>query len=331
MIIKEADSRQEDLNKLEILLNHPQARFETKKLIDREIKNIRSGIKGEEEAAYEMSVRFRDNKNWFVIHDLRIEVDGLVAQIDHLIINRFLEIYVCESKRFFEGIAINEQMEFSAFWGGKPYGIPSPVEQNKKHVAILEKLFKSETVELPKRLGLLIKPKYITNVLVSKNSRISRPNKKSDDLESIVKTDQFISHIGKLIDNDNNPLTIVKLVSSDTVEKLAKDLVNQHKPIKFNWAAKFGLSDSQGIGYSAVTEEYRSVQEVMESQIETGESIPAKKLICHSCGTKLSYKVGVFCWNNKKKFGGHAYCFDCQKNDHINNKCINSLIDLTRL
>lgn len=318
MIIKEADSRQEDLNKLEILLNHPQARFETKKQIDREIKNIRSGIKGEEEAAYEMSVRFKDNKNWFVIHDLRIEVDGLVAQIDHLIINRFLEIYVCESKRFFEGIAINEQMEFSAFWGGKPYGIPSPIEQNKKHVAILEKLFKTKAVELPVRLGLSIKPKYITNVLVSKNSRISRPQKKSNELDSIVKNDQFISHIGKLIQNDNNPLTIVKLVSADTVEKLAKDLVNQHKPIKFNWAAKFGLSDSLGIGDSAVTEEYRSVQEVMEvmeSEIETDEGIPTKKLICHSCGTKLSYKVGVFCWNNKKKFGGYAYCFDCQKNN----------------
>jgi len=127
MIIKEADSRQDDLDTLEILLHHRLANIETKKLIDREIRNIRSGIKGEEEAAYEIKVRFKDSKNWFVIHDLRIEVDGLVAQIDHLIINRFMEIYVCESKRFFEGIAINEQMEFSAFYGGKPYGIPSPI------------------------------------------------------------------------------------------------------------------------------------------------------------------------------------------------------------
>lgn len=317
MIIKKADSREEDLNTLEILLSHLQASTETKKLIDREIKNLRSGIKGEEEAAYEMSVRFKDNKNWFVLHDLRIEVDGLTAQIDHLIINRFLEMYVCESKRFFEGIAINEQMEFSAFYGGKPYGIPSPIEQNKKHVAILEKLFKSEAVELPKRLGLSIKPKYITNVLVSKNSRISRPSKKSNELESIVKTDQFISHIGKLIENDNNPLAIVKLVSSDTVEKLAIDLVNQHKPIKFNWAAKFGLSDLQGITDSTPAKEHRSEQKAAEPQIEADEDSPKKKLICYSCGTKLPYKVGIFCWNNKKKFGGHAYCLDCQKNDHF--------------
>lgn len=314
MIIKEADSREEDLNTLEILLNHPQASFETKKLIDREIKNIRSGIKGEEEAAYEMRMRFKDNKNWYVIHDLRIEVDGLVAQIDHVLINRFMEMFICESKRFFEGIAINEQMEFSAFYGGKPYGIPSPIEQNKKHVAILKKLFESEAVELPKRLGLSIKPKYITNVLVSKNARISRPSKKSNELESIVKTDQFISHIGKLIENDNNPLAIVKLVGADTVEKLAIDLVNQHRPIKFNWAARFGLSDLSGVAESTPTKAYRSELKAVSPQIEADEDSPKKKLICHSCGTKISYKVGVFCWNNTKKFGGHAYCLDCQKN-----------------
>lgn len=314
MIIKEADSREEDLNTLEILLNHPQASFETKKLIDREIKNIRSGMKGEEEAAYEMRMRFKDNKNWYVIHDLRIEVDGFVAQIDHVLINRFMEMFICESKRFFEGIAINEQMEFSAFYGGKPYGIPSPIEQNKKHVAILKKLFESEAVELPKRLGLSIKPKYITNVLVSKNARISRPSKESNELESIVKTDQFISHIGKLIENDNNPLAIVKLVGADTVEKLARDMVNQHKPIKFNWAARFGLPDLLGIADSTLTKAYRSEQKAVSPQIEADEDSPKKKLICHSCGTKISYKVGVFCWNNTKKFGGHAYCLDCQKN-----------------
>lgn len=34
-----------------------------------------------------------------------------------------MEIYVCESKRFGEGIAINEHGEFAAFYQGKAYGI----------------------------------------------------------------------------------------------------------------------------------------------------------------------------------------------------------------
>ena len=67
-----------------------------------------------------------------IIHDFRIECDGRTAQIDHLIINRFLDIWVCESKHFSEGITINEHGECSAFYDSKPYGVPSPIEQNKK-------------------------------------------------------------------------------------------------------------------------------------------------------------------------------------------------------
>ena len=95
-------------------------------------------------------------------------------------------------------------------------------------------------------------------------------------------------------------------------------MVNQHKPIKFNWAARFGLPDLLGIADSTLTNEtYFFGQKATSPQIEANEDSPKKKLICHSCGTKISYKVGVFCWNNTKKFGGHAYCLDCQKNEQF--------------
>ena len=61
-------------------------------------------MKGEAEAAYEMEFHYGASKNWMVLHDLRLECEGRVAQIDHLLLNRFLEIYVCESKRFSEGV-----------------------------------------------------------------------------------------------------------------------------------------------------------------------------------------------------------------------------------
>jgi hypothetical protein len=67
----------------------------------------------------------------------RIECDGRVAQIDHLLINRVLEFYVCESKRFGEGIAINDQGEFTAFYNGRACGVPSPLGQNRRHIAVL--------------------------------------------------------------------------------------------------------------------------------------------------------------------------------------------------
>ena len=65
-------------------------------------------------------------KNRIVIHDLRLELNGRVAQIDHLVLNRLLEVYVLETKHFTEGVSINDQGEFSIWFGGKPRGIPSP-------------------------------------------------------------------------------------------------------------------------------------------------------------------------------------------------------------
>lgn len=107
MIIKEADDKKPAILAMQALLSRPDCKPDTKKRIEQEIRNIQAGVRGEEEAAYEMKVHWGESKNWMVIHDLRIEHGGLVAQIDHLLINRFLEIWVCESKHFSEGIGIN--------------------------------------------------------------------------------------------------------------------------------------------------------------------------------------------------------------------------------
>jgi hypothetical protein len=57
---------------------------------------------------------YKDSKNWVIIHDLRIEYGGLVAQIDHLLINRFLDFYVLETKHYSQGVKVTERGEFLA-------------------------------------------------------------------------------------------------------------------------------------------------------------------------------------------------------------------------
>jgi len=66
-----------------------------------------------------------------------------VAQIDHLLINRLLDIWVLESKHFAEGVSINDHGEWTGFSGGRPYGMASPIEQNRKHVAVLEQVLRT--------------------------------------------------------------------------------------------------------------------------------------------------------------------------------------------
>jgi hypothetical protein len=244
MIIKLADDKQTDIQTLQNLLVHPQADANTKKRIEQEIRNIRAGLRGEEEAAYEMKVHWGDSKNWMIIHDLRVEHNGLIAQIDHLLINRVLEFWVCESKHFSEGISINQQGEFTAFFAGKAYGVPSPIEQNNKHILILNRIFEAGGVRLPKRLGLTMSPKLKGLVLVSKNARINRPKEQINGLNTIIKNDQLFSEIQKSHDNNDAAfLQLARVIGSDTLEELAHEIVKLHKPLQFNWSAKFGLPE----------------------------------------------------------------------------------------
>jgi hypothetical protein len=141
MILKEREDSSNDIEVLEGLLTHPAVDSTKRRKIEEQIRNIVAGNGGEADAAYEMKVHFGPTKNWIVIHDLRIEHDGLVAQIDHLIINRMLEIWLLESKRFSNGIKINEQGEFATFFNRIPKGMASPIEQNGRHRKILQRVF----------------------------------------------------------------------------------------------------------------------------------------------------------------------------------------------
>jgi len=318
MLIKSADDRTTDLEALRQLAARPDATAESRKRIEQEIRNVQSGIRGEEQAAYEIEFHYGNSSNWMSIHDLRLECEGRIAQIDHLLINRFLEIYVCESKSFAEGVAINEAGEFSAFYGNRPYGIPSPLEQNRKHIAVLQSLFKTERVPLPRRLGFQLTPTLIGLVLVSKTARITRPKTKIDGLDSILKNDQLKARINRDIDADNNVLHMAKLIGQDTLRDFAERIAEEHRPIKTNWAAKFGLPlvppTTLALAPSRTSAPPRREPPQAPDPVVAGSTdAPKSKLICVSCAAPVSYAVAKFCWVNKPRFAGNVYCMECQK------------------
>lgn len=100
MILKEADERKSDIATLRSLLTHPNASAATRADIELQIRKINVGAAGENDVAHYLRVQFAESQNWVVINDLRIEVEGAVAQIDHLLISRLLDVWLCESKAF---------------------------------------------------------------------------------------------------------------------------------------------------------------------------------------------------------------------------------------
>jgi hypothetical protein len=241
VIIKTADDKSATLDALARLLDHPGATAAIKKNIEIQIRNIKAGARNEADVAFDMAHHYAGGDNWMVIHDLRVVHDGEAAQIDHLVINRLLEAWVCESKSFSEGIAIDERGGFTSFYGSKPFAIPSPIEQNRRHVTILKRLFDDQVVALPKRLGFTLKPNLRSLVLVSNRARITFPKTPVPGMESVIKSEQFRNTTSKAID-DASPLAVAKFVGKDTLRSLAEEIAKLHVPIEFDWHARFGLA-----------------------------------------------------------------------------------------
>jgi hypothetical protein len=176
MIIKQRDSKEADIKELTSLLSLPlpvNKRF----LIERELRFVKSGDRGENDSAYFIDFTYSASKNWAVIHDLRLEYDGKVAQIDHLMIDRYFEFYVLETKNFSYGVKITPDGEFLIGYNNKYQAIESPIEQNNRHIHLLEKLLKARDI-MPTRLGFRIAPAFKNYVLVSPKSRVIRPSKR---------------------------------------------------------------------------------------------------------------------------------------------------------
>lgn len=285
MIIKKMDSKQEEIRELTALLKC-RLTSDQRFLIERELKAIRTGVRGEEDSSYYIDFYFGNSNNWAVIHDLRIEHKDDVAQIDHLLINRFFDMYVLESKNYSYKIKITPEGEFQAYNGKQYIGIPSPIEQNKRHIHLLNRFLKDHDI-LPKRIGISIKPRFKNFILVSPKPLIIRPPEKKFDTSRVIRADSLRTRIDEEVDK-GNPLTDMALIgkycSSSVLKETARRLASFHKPQKMDFRKRFGLPQQTSTKHS-----------------------------CSRCNKPVPERVANFCLTNKAKFGGKTYCFTCQK------------------
>lgn len=301
MVLKHKDDIQLAIDALKALLANRSLSKKQRELIEDELEKLQSGQRGEAEAAYHIDFKLRDSKNYAVIHDLRLEHNGRVAQIDHLIIGRHLDVFVIESKNFTTAIrmASNGEFEIKTRYGWK--GMASPVEQNKRHIHVLNELIQAHGLN-PVRLGMKIPCEYHNWVLVPPGCTVS----KSAASAAILKMDLFDKNMEEWIGQSSelslkNVIQTAKLVSQETLTELAKRLASHHRPILYDYAAKFG-----------VTLERKDPAEITP---KPGASRDAFE--CGSCGACLDQSVVSFCRSHEKRFGGRLLCRSCQQTQTV--------------
>lgn len=204
----------------------------------------------------------------------------------------------------------------------RPVPIPSPIEQNKRHIHLLSR-FLEENNLLPTRLGIKIKPSFKSYILVSPTSRLTKPKAGTFDTSMVVKADQFMERFNKDIE-DASLMNLAKVIAVDTLIGFAERLARCHKPITIDYRARFGLNTISGQNDAAKAEVPEPPDtgagepDRLGNAVADDKGIYARKgartgYFCAKCGKDISKKVAMFCFTNKDRFGGKAYCFECQK------------------
>lgn len=335
MLIKEADDHRKRLALLETLQNEPRLNRSQRDWLTSQIWALRLGASGERNAAYYIDHHFKDSQNHAVIHDLRLEMDDEVAQIDHLIISRGFMFYLLETKNFSGNLSINEHGEFTVHYPSGRRGIPSPLEQSKRHEKVLSKWL--DRLEITGRLGS--KPQFFHAVLIDPKGMIERPDPRKFDTGNIIKADHIdawrTKHVDKVIGFGQTLTAMVNLRGGDTVREWAEKLVRQHRPLMpQQWLPDFmkpsaDASPSQPMirpkphrvaepapVYAAIQQAKAreqkpdpQTQPVISEAVGVKASDPRKrKLVCCTCDAKITFEEGKFCWNNERRFGGLQYC-----------------------
>lgn len=305
MLLKTADDKSRRLALLEDLQRSTRLDAFQKKWLRDELMRLRKGIQGEKDSAYYLDQYFKHGVNHVVLHDLRFVVDGDVAQIDHLVINRGFGIYLFETKNYSGNLVINDHGEFTAQYDDMHFGIPSPIEQSQRHARILNRLLKN--LGIGNRIGSEMTFFYV--VLLHPNSIIKRPAAKTFDTTNVIKADQFPSWHQKFVDKEGTFGETLKLMVNirglDTIQEWAEKLVRQHRPADLLALPDF-MQPKPAIAIPVTS------NPEPENSTPAKANSTAKKLICSHCGAKITFAEGKFCWNNTKRFGGDQFCREHQ-------------------
>lgn len=213
VVIKRADDRSEDISDLKALLEESNLTPNQKKRILEELRNLELGAWGEQQAAYFLDFHFAKYKNTIIAHDLRFVLsNGKTAQIDHLIINKWLDIYVLESKNWNQ-LTVDETGACST-WNGRIIGVESPLEQCRRHADVLTRTFQVD----PRLKTMAPRQNIVCRVLVAPRCHLKAPHHQ----EWYVKADAFHSVWEQEFDNESMVKTVLSLTRSVNHDNLIK-------------------------------------------------------------------------------------------------------------
>lgn len=272
-----------------------------------------AGRKAEEKMAFYLRRFFGSSHDVDVLNYLRIDLNGEVAQMDHLVLHPF-GLLIVESKSVSDGVQITDDGQWMRWFNRKPSGMPSPVTQAQLQGKLLKELLE-KTV---KQKGFFDQIRIDVLVAISDSGTITWP--KSGALPEVCKADQVPDRINNRIEQFRRLRKEPDLLTSDHRRVISEFLLKAHKPLQ-----RAGTSVVPQLKVEESRTDYKVspadlVNKVVPDIRWGRESPPANKPAtlpakrCKSCqSTSLDARSG--------QYGYYFSCRECNKNTPIKFAC----------
>ena len=205
VFLKEDSNLDADLIKLREIRDKVKNRNE----IDKDIKLIELGIKGEAEIAYELK---NANLGLVVLRDITLEFQGNKAQIDYIIVSKGFTYFV-ECKNLIGNIYVDNKGQFTReyTYNGRKIkeGIYSPYTQAVRHKEIFRKIWLDSHNSFVKLLvGSSFDNNWYKPLVVLSNSKALLRDKYAPKniRDCTIRVDQLVNYIEKDLSNYDKDL-----------------------------------------------------------------------------------------------------------------------------
>lgn len=257
-----------------------------------------AGRRAEEQMAHYLKRFFGASPELDVLNYLRIDLQGEVAQMDHLVLHPF-GLTIVESKSVAGSVQIKDDGQWIRWFNKQPQGMRSPVTQARMQAMFLRELL-SRTV---KQKGFFDAIDIDVLVAISDSGTIQWPA--SGALPEVCKADQVPEKIVQKLEQQQRA-DRAALLSSEHRNVIGNFLRSIHRPLQQN-----AVSESAPSEKPDATPGLAGQKGKPQAQ-ESGAELPAKA--CKHCG-------GIDLEAQYGKFGNYFVCKACEKNTGIKFSC----------
>lgn len=292
-----------------------------------------SGHEAERQMAFYLRRTFGESTDAHVLNDLRLERNGEVAQIDHLVIHKHGMIII-ESKSVSGEVHINDHLEYVYVYGRKRVGMPSPTLQAKRQGELLKALLIDHKDQLRNKYffgmsqgGFQHCPIQVL-VAISDKSIIRRPNR---SIPELMKADQVTEEVGKIVSRHAKGAKLLSAVDGhwgqyifhqEEIDRVIQFLKGVHAPKQVKSTAV--LSDEKVHGSVSQRRSNDPKPRQTHQAVQHRRSSPERR-VSKQASKNLPVYLCMHCQSTKLviRYGRSYYfkCLDCDGNTWIKHEC----------